>query len=356
MSGVNSLDQFTKYISLGDLVIEDERVEVDPEAMDGLIQSIGALGLLQPIVVVKRQVMRHDQQVLIDTYHVVCGRRRVRAVRALGWNAIPAVIHEMGDVPRKMAVISENLHRQELPKSERDDAMLEFTELYKVLNPDWEQQLRQRRESEFFKSLVPPPAADVVHPFVAGAKAFGVTRQTVKQAVRRAQVLTNQQRKVLDVAGVSETNLNRLCDLDPETINAVVTLVAAGFSFDESIRDTGAMMADMVETQETVDDLLAILPARRTIVDPEAFDADVAVWKKIQPHLDHFKKRIGWLALKATTGKGPHGLCYRRWVLALEMLHPRQWTTCRCQLSGQRDPHTIQNCPICRGGGYQIGR
>ena len=134
-----------------------------------------------------------------------------------------------------------------------------------------------------------------------------------------------------------------------------MNLVAAGWSFEESIRDTGALAADLVETKETVDDLLASLVARRSILDPEAFDADVAVWKNIQPYIDQFKKKIGWTVLKATVGKGPHGLCYRRLLLFLEMLHPRQWTACRCQLSGNRDPRLIQNCPICRGGGYQIG-
>ena len=104
----------TKYIPLDDLVIENERVEVDPQAMEGLIQSIGALGLLQPIIVVKTQHRRHGADALIDTYHVVAGRRRIRAVRALGWNAIQATDPRAG---RRLAQNGDDFREPPSPRT-----------------------------------------------------------------------------------------------------------------------------------------------------------------------------------------------------------------------------------------------
>ena len=70
-----------------------------------LVKSIKALGLLQPIVVREKD----------GGYELVAGRRRLEAVKALGWETIPAVVHgELSDDGLTAASLSENVERRPL--------------------------------------------------------------------------------------------------------------------------------------------------------------------------------------------------------------------------------------------------
>ena len=73
MSDAGTLAQVLKYIALDDLVVEDERAETDPGAMDSLIQSIDAMGVLQPIVVVKRPKRRHGAEEFVEMKYMLMG-------------------------------------------------------------------------------------------------------------------------------------------------------------------------------------------------------------------------------------------------------------------------------------------
>lgn len=70
-----------------------------------LTESIRVSGLLQPIVV---------RPVGADRYELIAGERRLRAVRALGWTAIPAVIREADDLTLLTLALVENLQRDDL--------------------------------------------------------------------------------------------------------------------------------------------------------------------------------------------------------------------------------------------------
>lgn len=57
---------------------------VDPHDVEQLVESIGARGLLQPIVLVKKPGC--------DMYDIVAGHLRFEACKRLGWATVPAVI------------------------------------------------------------------------------------------------------------------------------------------------------------------------------------------------------------------------------------------------------------------------
>lgn len=80
------------------------RTHFDPAALQELVDSISASGLLQPVVVRERD----------GHYELIAGERRLRAVQALGWKEIPAVVKEVDDQTLLTLALIENLQRHDL--------------------------------------------------------------------------------------------------------------------------------------------------------------------------------------------------------------------------------------------------
>lgn len=81
------------------------RQAFDEEALEELADSIGIVGLLQPIVV--RQVGR-------ERFELIMGERRWRAAQRAGLEKIPAIVRDTGDNDLLRDALMENLHRQQL--------------------------------------------------------------------------------------------------------------------------------------------------------------------------------------------------------------------------------------------------
>jgi ParB family transcriptional regulator, chromosome partitioning protein len=96
------------------------RREFRPEELSDLERSIRENGLLQPLVV------RPAPGSAGDRYELVAGERRLRAVTALGWDSVPAVIREVDDRTLLVLALVENIQRESL-------SPLEEAEGYKVL-------------------------------------------------------------------------------------------------------------------------------------------------------------------------------------------------------------------------------
>lgn len=88
------------------------RKEFDPAEIESLAASIRRDGLLQPIVVRKRE----------HAYEIVAGERRVRACRTLDWNQIPATVMELSDADMLQVALAENIVRTDLNPIERAQA------------------------------------------------------------------------------------------------------------------------------------------------------------------------------------------------------------------------------------------
>ena len=89
----------------------DARLEIEDEhnTISELADSINKNGLISPI-----NVRKTDKG-----YEVVAGRRRLAAVRSLGWNAIPAVIDSnMDDRKAYILMLQENIHRKDFSQFE----------------------------------------------------------------------------------------------------------------------------------------------------------------------------------------------------------------------------------------------
>lgn len=97
---------------------ENPRTPGEDEKLQGLIDSIKAQGLLQPILV---------REIQGGKFEIVCGHRRFRAVSAiakeegsLASTTIPALVREMTVAEAREAALVENLQREDL--TELDEA------------------------------------------------------------------------------------------------------------------------------------------------------------------------------------------------------------------------------------------
>ncbi len=96
------------------------RREFDPMALKSLSESIRMYGVLQPLVVTRKEVFREDGGMHVE-YELISGERRLRASKLAGLTQVPALIksgEEDGQLKLEMAII-ENLQREDLNPVDR---------------------------------------------------------------------------------------------------------------------------------------------------------------------------------------------------------------------------------------------
>jgi ParB family transcriptional regulator, chromosome partitioning protein len=90
------------------------RRDMAPEAMEELVSSIRAQGVLQPIL-----VRHHPEEP--SRYEIIAGERRWRAAKQAGLHEIPVLLRELSNAEAMGAALVENLQRQDLNAIEEAD-------------------------------------------------------------------------------------------------------------------------------------------------------------------------------------------------------------------------------------------
>jgi ParB/RepB/Spo0J family partition protein len=103
------------------------RLDIDPQEIDELIQSIQTVGILQPIIV---------RPIGSGKFEIVVGQRRFIAANKIGMNTIPAVIHEYSDDEVVELNLVENIQRAELSAVEKGRSCKELMDKYPRLYPN----------------------------------------------------------------------------------------------------------------------------------------------------------------------------------------------------------------------------
>lgn len=96
------------------------RKEFDMHALKDLADSIRMYGLLQPLTVTRREVMKEDGGLAVQ-YELISGERRLRASGIAGLKQVPVIIRAGQEDPRiklELAII-ENLQREDLNPVDR---------------------------------------------------------------------------------------------------------------------------------------------------------------------------------------------------------------------------------------------
>lgn len=96
------------------------RREFDQDRLKDLSESIRMYGVLQPLVVTRKEVFREDGGMNVE-YELISGERRLRASKLAGLSQVPVLIRSGEENPQlklEMAII-ENLQREDINAVER---------------------------------------------------------------------------------------------------------------------------------------------------------------------------------------------------------------------------------------------
>jgi ParB family transcriptional regulator, chromosome partitioning protein len=97
------------------------RTIFDDEKIEELSRTIHTHGIIQPIVV------REFQE---NTFEIIAGERRWRAMKKLGWDVVPAIVKDFNDTETASVALIENLQREELSPIEEARAYGKLLELH----------------------------------------------------------------------------------------------------------------------------------------------------------------------------------------------------------------------------------
>jgi len=90
------------------------RVDMHPESLEDLANSIKAQGVVQPIVV---------KPTGTGSYEIIAGERRWRAAQLAGLQEIPAVVRDVSDQAAMAMALIENIQRENLNPMEEANAL-----------------------------------------------------------------------------------------------------------------------------------------------------------------------------------------------------------------------------------------
>lgn len=108
--------------------------ELSEATVAALVNSIGDVGLLNPITVYPRKLFRGGNQ--IDGYGLVAGLHRKTACERLGLVEIEANVLELSDLQCQIAECDENLCAPQLTPSDRARFTKRRKEAYEALHPE----------------------------------------------------------------------------------------------------------------------------------------------------------------------------------------------------------------------------
>ena len=101
------------------------RMDMRPESLAELAESIKAQGIVQPILV---RPLPHRAAGEVQRYEIIAGERRWRAAQMAGLAEIPAVIREVADEAAVAMALIENIQREDLNPLEEARALSRLIE------------------------------------------------------------------------------------------------------------------------------------------------------------------------------------------------------------------------------------
>ena len=204
------------------------RKEFDPRALQDLADSIRQYGVLQPLVVTRKEIESEDG--IAVEYELIAGERRLRASKLAKLPQVPVIIRatEDSDKEKLELAIIENLQREDLNPIDRANAFLKLHEEFKLTHGEIGKKMGKSREyvSNTLRLLSLP---EEIRQALAEKKiSEGHTRPLMMLADRPAEQSTLFKEMVIKRLSVREsekiareiaTDRTRKKDLDPQMID-----------------------------------------------------------------------------------------------------------------------------------------
>lgn len=117
--------------------VNQPRKNFDDEKIDDLAASIAEHGVLQPIIVAKKD----------DYYQIIAGERRWRASKKAGLKTIPAIVRDYDEKKIREVALIENIQRQDLNAIETAKAIKELMEEHALTQEELAKALGKSRSA-----------------------------------------------------------------------------------------------------------------------------------------------------------------------------------------------------------------
>ena len=123
------------------------RKEFDEERLRDLAESVRTYGVLQPLVVTRREIQKPDGGLAVE-YELISGERRLRASKLAGVQQVPAIIRmDSNDAKIKLELaIIENLQREDLNPVDRAKAFQKLAEEFSYKHTQIAEKIGKSRE------------------------------------------------------------------------------------------------------------------------------------------------------------------------------------------------------------------
>ncbi|MFZ2253109.1 MAG: ParB/RepB/Spo0J family partition protein [Minisyncoccia bacterium] len=123
------------------------RREFDPAKLQELADSIRMYGILQPLVVTRREIMSENGAFSTE-YELIAGERRLRASKLAGLTQVPVIIRsgEESQLMKLELAIIENLQREDLNAVDRAVAFKQLSEQFGLSHAQVAQKMGRSRE------------------------------------------------------------------------------------------------------------------------------------------------------------------------------------------------------------------
>lgn len=154
------------------------RKDFDQKGIDELASSIKEKGLVQPIIVRKTNA----------GYELIAGERRLRAVKLLGLDSIPAIIRDTESTESFILSLVENLQRKDLNPLEEANAYQRLVQEFEFTQEAVAQVVKKDRASvaNYLRLLRLP--SDIQHALSLGKISFGHAKAILAQEDKDKQI------------------------------------------------------------------------------------------------------------------------------------------------------------------------
>ena len=157
---------------------DQPRKKFDEEAIEELAQSIKQYGIIQPIIVCKKD----------DYYQIIAGERRWRAAKKAGIREVPVVVKEYTD--KEIAEISliENIQREDLNPIEEAKSYKRLIDEYKLTQEELSERVSKSRTEIANKMRLLKLHDEVQKMLISGALSAGHARALLGLEVKKDQL------------------------------------------------------------------------------------------------------------------------------------------------------------------------
>jgi len=167
------------------------RKEFDDAKLKDLSESIRMYGILQPLVVTRKEVFKEDGGLAVE-YELISGERRLRASKLAGLAAVPALIRsgeEDARVKLELAII-ENLQREDLNSVDRARSFARLSEEFGLKHIQIAEKVGKSREYVTNTLRILSLPEEILNGLAEGRVSEGHTRPLLMLADRPEEQLT----------------------------------------------------------------------------------------------------------------------------------------------------------------------